>query len=256
MSEVYSYLLEEEDIIPDGLQGEEEANSYEDGDEEDSPFDRDDIEVTESPKYQESEFITLSRRILNQQKKLGVLKGISIKVLSLSESRKKQMVKAGLLSVATLTAITAFSAHQKLKNPEPKEWLGRGSNGKLIKDVTPKYRSWSDSSVNKKAIATGSGVGATAGAAIGAGTYLAKRDKKDVLLEVSYKYGKKIFLIKRITEEEEKQGVVNTIFNNIKRTVSRLKKDVKWTVKESATPALLKNQQVAQALTEAYLFLD
>ena len=244
MGQVYSYLLEE-DATPDGLQGEEEAITTEDGDEEDSPFDRDDIEVTESPKYQESEFITLSRKILNQQKKLGVLKGISIKVLSLSESRKKQMVKAGLLS-----------AHQKLKNPEPKEWLGRGSNGKLIKDVTPKYRSWSDSSVNKKAIVTGSGVGATAGAAVGAGAYLAKREKKDVLLEVSYKYGKKVFLIKRITEEEEKQVVVNTIFSTIKRTVSRLKKDVKWTVKESANPDLLKNQQVAQALTEAYLFLD
>ena len=254
MRKTYAYLLEEEDeTLNQPVDGEE---SITEDDEVDSPFDQDDVEVTEAATYQDEQFISLSRKILRQQKKLGAIKGISIKVLSLSDSRKKQMMKAGLLSVAILSAVTAFSAHQKLHNPKPKEWLGRGSNGRSIRDVTPRYKSWSDPSVNKKAIATGSKVGAAAGAVVGTSAYLAKRNKKDVLLEVSYKYGKKTFLIKQITEEEEKEGIVNTIFSNIKRSVERLKKHTEWTIKEEATSTLVKNQKIAQALTEAYLFTD
>lgn len=257
MRKPYAYLLEEEDEnLNQPVDGEE---SVVEDDEEDSPFERDDVEVTEDGRmgFRENGFEGAARSILKKQNKLGEIKSMTVKVLSLSESRKKQMKKAGLLTTLSIASITAGAAYKQFKNPKPAySNLPVGANGNRVKDVTPAFKSASDPTIKRQEIAKGAGVGAAAGAALGANSYLNNRNKKTVVIEVSYKYGKKTFELTRITQDEEKHGEANKIFNILKRTIAGLKNRENWNVREDATPTLLKNQQIAQALTEAYLFTN
>ena len=240
---------EEDEVATDDLpEGEETVaeDGEEDEGEEESPFDRDDVEVAEAPKfgYQKSgkedekdkpgTFDYVAKKILRKQRRLGAIKGITVKVLSLSESRKKRMKELGILAGAYIAA-SAVGAVSTGKSQA--EWTGDKKEG------------------IKAGLATmGSG---TAGAAALAGTsYALQRKYKTVLVEVTYKYGKKVFTVFNVTEEQERSGLPKFIFNSIKSSIEKFKSKKNWVVKEAPTMNLLKNQQLAAALTEAYLFED
>lgn len=248
---------EEDEVATDDLpEGEETV--VEDGDEdegeEESPFDRDDVEVAEAPKfgYQKSgkedikdkpgTFDYVAKKILRKQKKLGAIKGITVKVLSLSESRKKRMKELGILAGAYIAASV----------------VGAVSSGKSQAELARAY-GMSDKDARKQGAKVGLAAagGGVAGAAAGAGaSYALQRKYKTVLVEVTYKYGKKVFSVFNVTEEQERSGLPKFIFNSIKSSIEKFKSKKNWVVKEAPTMNLLKNQQLASALTEAYLFED
>ena len=277
--------LDAEDL-PEGEETvEEDGDEEEDG--EDSPFDRDDVEVAEAVTAEDEEtygtFKSVAKKILKQQKKLGAIKSVSIKVLDLSESRKREMKKAGVLAAASLSlsAIAAAGVVLARKqnyggqvakagnriNDRASQRGGKvATAGGYIKKgaakvdaglgKASKYANTKANSISNKKLALGAAGIAVAGAGYADGYYNVIKDFKTVLLEVTYKYGTKTFELFKVTKEEEQAGVPKKVLSIIKNTINSLKSKKNWEVKESATPALLKNQMIAAALTEAYLFED
>lgn len=253
MAKFYARLLEDDDeTVGQPVDGEEVIVEDEDEDEA-SPFERDDVEVAEAASFsyagsgesykndKPGTFDYVAKRILRKQRKLGEIKSVSVKVMTLSDSRKRRMKELGILAAANLTmasVIGAAGGYGVYKSGEP---LGFDKS-------TSKKNGAAFGVVAAATLAASS----TAGSAVGT---LAKLNYKTVLVEVTYKYGKKVFEVFNVTAEQEKNGVAKFIFNSIKDSISKFKAKKEWKVKESATGALLKNQQVAQALTEAYLFI-
>ena len=274
----------EEEVVADDQAGDEEVVE-EDGDDE-SPFDRDDVEVAEAVSDDEEEYGTfksVAKKVLKQQKKLGEIKSVSVKVLDLSESRKREMKKAGILAVASLSLAAITSAGVVLARKQnyggQVAKAGNAINdrasqrgGKVAKaggfinkgaakvdsglGKASRYAKTKANSISNKNLALGAAGIAAAGAGYADGYYNVIKDLKTVLLVVNYKYGTKTFELFKLTKEEEQAGVPKKVLNIIKNTINSLKSKKDWKVKESATPVLLKNQMIAAALTEAYLFED
>ena len=69
-----------------------------------------DFYITEATEFSEGSFENVARRILKTQRKLGALKGLSVSTMSLSDSRKDRLKKAGLFSVAAITGAALAGA--------------------------------------------------------------------------------------------------------------------------------------------------
>ena len=69
-----------------------------------------DFYITEATQFSEGSFENVARRILKTQRKLGALKGLSVSTMSLSDSRKDRLKKAGLFSVAAITGAALAGA--------------------------------------------------------------------------------------------------------------------------------------------------
>ena len=69
-----------------------------------------DFYFTEATEFPEGSFESVARRILKTQRKLGALKGLSVSTMSLSDSRKDRLKKAGLFSVAAITGAALAGA--------------------------------------------------------------------------------------------------------------------------------------------------
>lgn len=250
MSNFYTYLLEDEEL-QDQVSGEEIFE--EEGDEE-SPFDQDDFEVTEAvidEKEDKGSFRFTARKILRLQKKLGKIQSINLKLLSISEGRKRAMKKAGILSAAIITtsALIAAGIITSRKSTKAQNFI------KNQKQKHPKLTKAIDNHSDKLQIA---GLGAAGVASVAHANAWNdvefSKHFKTVMVEVKYQYGSKLFEIWGVAPDEEQEGLHKELFNELKKAISYYKNKKDWKIKESATPVLLKNQQIAQALTEAYLF--
>ena len=69
-----------------------------------------DFYITEATEFPEGSFESVARRILKTQRKLGALKGLSVSTMSLADSRKDRLKKAGLFSVAAITGAALAGA--------------------------------------------------------------------------------------------------------------------------------------------------
>lgn len=204
MSEVYSYLLEEEDTTPDGLQGEEEVIDTEDGDEDDSPFDRDDVEVAEAflPTLDiddDNHFQKVAAKILWEQEKLGRLRTLSLRIMSLDETKKRRWKEAGIFATSMLGVGAVMGALDSLKTNSLK---------------------------NKKEIATGSAIGAAAfslgGLAVGA-----KRANKlqvDFVFDATYADGKKMFYVFTTYDVDDAKEIAKVIYKKVQEQMRIVKK--------------------------------
>ena len=83
-----------------------------------------DFYITEATEFPEGSFENVARRILNTQRKLGALKGLSVSTMTLSDSRKDRLKKAGLIAVTSLTtsalAVAGINVSKKYKGKFPK----------------------------------------------------------------------------------------------------------------------------------------
>ena len=194
-----------------------------------------------------------ARKILRQQKKLGKIQSINMKLLSISEGRKKAMKKAGLLSVALIStsALIAAGIITYRKSPKVQNFANQQ------KQKHPKLTKFAEKHENKAQYAGLAAVGA-ASIAHGSAWNDVEFSKyfKTIMVEVKYQYGTKLFELYSVAADEEKEGLHKELFNELKTAINYYKNKKDWKIKESATPVLVKNQQVAQTLTEAYLFLD
>ena len=86
-----------------------------------------DFYITEATEFPEGSFESVARRILKTQRKLGALKGLSVSTMSLADSRKDRLKKAGLFSVATLTAAALAGAGVEAAKKFPKFGKGKAT---------------------------------------------------------------------------------------------------------------------------------
>ena len=167
------------------------------------------------------EFDLLAVKILKGQKKLGALKGLSVKTLSLSETRKNRLKEIGLFSAVSLSGLALTAAgivgYDKVRG------TGKGAD------------------VARGAVAGGAyagyGAGMAGAALAGASTGVAMvyRNRRSVCIEAKYAYGTKLYLVFQADPEQLKSGVDKEILKFVTKRVSVLKNSNSWKVKEDVS---------------------
>ena len=167
------------------------------------------------------EFDRIAVMILKGQKKLGALKGLSVKTLSLSETRKNRLKEIGLFSAVGLSSMALAAAG--LKGVDKIKGTGKGAN------------------VARGAAVSGGiygyGVAVTGAslATISAGTAMAYRNRRSVCIEAKYAYGTKLYLVFEADPEQVKSGIDKNILKFVTKRVSVLKNSNSWKVKEDVS---------------------
>ena len=119
--------------------------------------------ILEETTFKEGSFESVAKRILGQQRKLGALKGLSVKALDLSDSRKDRLKKAGLFSVATLAG--AALATYGIASGRAAVKGAKAANGKHVHDFGNQFRSEkAQKAANRKNVIQGFKAGATGAA--------------------------------------------------------------------------------------------
>ena len=167
------------------------------------------------------EFDRIAVNILIGQKKLGALKGLSLKTLSLSETRKNRLKDLGLFSVVTLSGLALTAAgiigYDKVK--------GTGKGASVARGAATGGAVTGYGAALTGAILTGSVAG-------GAMTY---RDRRSVCIEAKYAYGTKLYLVFEADPEQVKTGIDKNILKFVTKRVSVLKNSNSWKVKEDVS---------------------
>lgn len=167
------------------------------------------------------EFDRIAVMILNGQKKLGALKSLSVKTLSLSETRKNRLKEIGLFSAVTLSGLALTAAgiigYSKVK--------GTGKGASLARGAAT-----GGAFTSYGAAMTGSSLaGASAGVA------MVYRNRRSVCIEAKYAYGTKLYLVFQADPEQVKSGVDKDILKFVTKRVSVLKNSNSWKVKEDVS---------------------
>ena len=166
------------------------------------------------------EFDRIAVMILGQQKKLGALKGLSVKTLSLSETRKKRLKEIGIFTAVTLSGIALTAAGITAAG---KKGTGKGAE----------FARGAAAGVGYAGLATvmaGSTLaGSTAGVAM---VYL---NRRSVCIEAKYAYGTKLFLVFEANPEQVSAGIDKDILKFVTKRVSVLKNSKSWDVKEDVS---------------------
>ena len=119
--------------------------------------------ILEETTFKEGSFESVAKRILGQQRKFGALKGLSVKALDLSDSRKDRLKKAGLFSVATLAGATLATYGIVAGRAAVKG--AKAANGKHVHDFGNQFRSEkAQKAANRKNVIQGFKAGATGAA--------------------------------------------------------------------------------------------
>ena len=167
------------------------------------------------------EFDRIAVMILNGQKKLGALKSLSVKTLSLSEARKNRLKELGLLSVISLSGLGLTTAgiigYIKAK--------GDGKGSKLARGAA------SGGAYAGYSVAMGGAVAAGVSAA-GAISY---HNRRSVCIEAKYAYGTKLYLVLEAKPEQVKSGIDKEILKFVTKRVSDFKNSESWKVKEDVS---------------------
>ena len=193
------------------------------------------------------EFDRLAVKILNGQKKLGVLKSLSVKTLSLSETRKNRLKEIGLFSAVTLSGMALTAAgiigFNKVK--------GTGKGPSFVRGVAA------------GSAFTGYGAAMTGATLAGASTGVAmvyRRNRRSVCIEAKYAYGTKLYLVFEADPEQVKSGVDKDILKFVTKRVSVLKNSNSWKVKEDVSMVELEyavlEDLILEEVTETQLTED
>ena len=189
----------------------------------------------------EGTFAGVAKRILRTQRNLGALKSLSVKTLTLEETRAKQLIKVGALSVASLTGAALLKAGIQYKKdahlPAPT---------KQVFDATP---------VNVRVKQAGDSGLKTASAGVGVGIGLAVgnrllQDRKDVVIVATYRYGSKMFKVWSLTADQEQAKLPARLLKAVTAEVKYQKQGVDWKVKEDASEDLQEHALLLSALVE------
>ena len=187
-------------------------------------------------------FQWVAKCILKSQKKLGALKGLKINVLSLSDSRKKYLKKAGLYSVLNISGsvLGAIAGYKLAKRRHKKKGITVTDEKKFKRDY------YTGSIVGGTAIATALGPASKAGIS-------AIRKKQTVVIEAKYAYGTKLFEVCSLSQEELANKVDKKILREVTAEVASLKTAKEWAVKESASVDYLNLAALGETLIEDVL---
>ena len=186
----------------------------------------------------------VAKQILKYQKKLGKLKSVEVKVLSLSESRKRRLKSAGIFVGANVAATALLAGltyggynhiFNKYRNTVP------DNNLNSVKKFT------------RNQILKGAGAGAgTLVALTGAGTALTK-DLLQVVAICDYQYGKKMIALLSVDKDEDTKKVSQEINKNIKSALKTAEKSQEWSVKEDVSDVQFMTAQLEDLLIENVL---
>ena len=154
---------------------------------------------------------SIAIKILKKQKKMGKIKSVSVKVLSISDSRKERLKKAGILVGATaFTSALVGAASGSISTTDAKKGAATGA------------------AVYGSMYGTGAAIGAAAGT-------LAAKDLKMVVIVVEYAYGQKMFNVYSMNATEEKNGIHRKILKEISKSIAANKSARVWAIKEDTT---------------------
>ena len=174
----------------------------------------------------------LANRILKLQKKLGKIESVTVRVMSIPNTKKKRWKEAGILS----TVLVATSALA----------------GSVFATQVPDEHGQKDYS--KKTLGIGAGLGATIGLAAGAGTGISRALKKerDIVIIAKYKYGTKMFDIFPIKETDDAKKANDLVSKKIVEALRYLanNKRFDFPVKESVSLEFLEEQSFIESLLE------
>ena len=150
-------------------------------------------------------------KILKKQKKMGKIKSVSVKVLSISDSRKERLKKAGILVGATaFTSALVGAAFGSISTTDAKK--GAATGAALYGGMY--------------------GAGAAIGSAVG---NLVVRNRKMVAIVVEYAYGQKMFDVYSMNSTEEKEGIHRKILKEVSKSIAANKSSRAWAIKEDTT---------------------
>ena len=192
------------------------------------------------------EFDRIAVMILKGQKKLGALKSLSVKILSLSETRKNRLKEIGLFSTVILSGLALTAA-------------GVIGVGKV--KGTGKVASFARGAAAGGAF-TGYGAAMTGAVLTGgsAGSALVYRNRRSVCIEAKYAYGTKLYLVFEADPEQVKSGVDKDILKFVTKRVSVLKNSNSWKVKEDVSMVELDyailEDLILEEVTETQLIED
>ena len=168
-----------------------------------------------------AEYDRIAVMILKGQKKLGALKSLSVKTLSLSETRKNRLKEIGLFSAVTLSGIALAAAG--LIGSDKIKGTGKGANVARGAAVGGGFYGYG-------LAMTGAGLaGASAGSA------MVYRNRRSVCIEAKYAYGTKLYLVFEANPEQVNSGIDKSILKLVTNRVSVLKNSNSWKVKEDVS---------------------
>ena len=191
--------------------------------------------------YNERNYMWVAKKILKLQKKLGAIKSMSVKVESLSESRKDRLKQTGVLlgaylgSAAIMAGVSGAARARLLSDgvkPEHvkgKPFTNLANNGKATFS-TNNINNFKDGALSSAKVSA-----ATTAAVAGMSTLknqVADRNKRNVVIYVKYKYGERMFVVFQLKAKYENKGIENLIFNNVKNNIAKLKSRDEFPVRE------------------------
>lgn len=186
----------------------------------------------------------VAKQILKYQKKLGKLKSVEVKVLSLSESRKRRLKSAGIFVGANVAATALLAG------------LTYGTSNHILnkyRNTVPDKNLNSVKKFTRNELLKGAGAGAGALVALtGAGTALTK-DLLQVVAICDYQYGKKMIALLSVGKDEDTKKVSQEISKNINAALKTVEKQQEWKIKEDCTPIQSATSQLSDLLIENVL---
>ena len=230
-------------------------------------------------------FQRVAIKILKAQRKLGKLRGISVKVLSLDESRKNRLRKAGLITTALISASVLGFGVRKADQAGKFDKLGtatgkalrKGYDSKVGQKVVGGYRAVSQSAQARMQAARNSkfsqgvsnfasqaktqvgnhkkavGIGAGVAGAVGAGTLAYKAmQKQSIVIEAKYAYGSKMFEVSHVSQEEARSGIDRQILKEVNNQIGKLRNQ-DWVVKESVSESFYYTMMENELLLESVI---
>ena len=211
--------VDDDDIEDHALTLGRKSFDYDDVEEDEDFLDEDSYAIGSHYRNLEGtkDFDRLAIKILKGQKKLGALKGLSVKTLSLSETRKNRLKELGLFSVYGLSGVALAAAGITAAGKK-----GTGKGAEFARGAVV---------VGGLTTAMSGATGATISAIGGA----VNRNRRSVCIEAKYAYGTKLFLVFEANPEQVSTGIDKEILKFVTKRVSALKNSKSWNVKEDVS---------------------
>ena len=240
--EVKDDLVEEDEIVKDEEEVADEIleaflmEDDDDNDDEEAVDEASDPNTIDNPRT----FKGVAKKILRQQRKLGALKGLSVSVMSIDESRKNRLKKAGILSAAYISAslATGLLATKEIE----KEKMGKEIL-KLKFGKNP-YKGVAKNNLKKNAVDAGIVSGAT---------IALTRNNQTVVITADYKYGKKLFEVFSIRPKHKDLKLDKRILKEVTKQVAALKSEKEYVVKEDISSVGLQRQAMNHYIVESVM---
>jgi len=235
--EVKDDLVEEDEIVKDEDEvADEILEAYLMEDDEEAVDEASDPNTIDNPRT----FKGVAKKILRQQRKLGALKGLSVSVMSIDESRKNRLKKAGILSTAYISAslATGLLAAKEIEKKEIGKEILKLNFGK-----NP-YKGVAKNNLKRGAVDAGIYTGAT---------LALTRNNQTVVITADYKYGKKLFEVFTIKPKYKDLKLDKRILKEVTKQVAALKSEKEYVVKEDVSSVGLQCQAMSHYIVESVM---